>query len=324
MAAGMLAPVTEVHYGEEDLLRLNIASSELYPSFVAELEEASGLGCGYEPSGTLIVARDADDNAELDHIFDFQRRLGLKVDRLTGRDCRTLEPGLAAAVRGGILAPDDHRVDPHALTRALVRVCERAGVEFVPDRVVELRDGEVVTATGPTLDAGSIVLAAGAHSGEVTVPPEVVVPIRPVKGQLVTLRGDDPPAQHNIRGIDGYIVARSDGRVVIGATMEERGFDHTVTGEAVFELLRAGYELLPGLLDREFVGATVGLRPATPDNAPLVGPTEIASLFLATGHFRNGVLLAPITAAGIAQMLAGEVVEEMAPFAPARFTKEVA
>jgi len=319
MAAGMLAPVTEVHYGEEALLRLNIASSEMYPAFVAEVEEVSGMKCGYEPSGTLIVARDSDDNAELDHIHDFQLSLGLKVERLSGTDCRQLEPALSPRARGGILAPDDHRVDPAALTRALQVACEKTDVAFEHERAVTVTEGTVATATGSTFDADAIVIAAGAHSGQLDVP-GVSIPIRPVKGQLVTLRGAEAPTRHNVRGIDGYIVARSDGRVVVGATMEERGFDDTVTAEAVHELLRAAFELVPGILELSFVGAVAGLRPVAPDNAPLLGRTHVDGLLLATGHFRNGVLLAPVTADAISRILTGEEVDVIAPFAADRFS----
>lgn len=325
IAAGMLAPVTEVHYGEETLLRLNIASSELYPSFVAELEDASGTSVGYEASGTLIVARDSDDNAELDHVYDFQRSLGLKVERLSGSECRQLEPGLASRTRGGILAPDDHRIDPGALTQALVRACERMGVRFVSHHALEvIFGGAVVTDDSATLEGDRVVVAAGAHSARIKMPGDVSVPVRPVKGQLVNLRGREAIARHNVRGIDGYIVGRSDGRVVIGATMEERGFDDSVTGDAVYELLRTAFELVPGVLDLEFDGASAGLRPTTPDNAPLIGETGVKGLFLATGHFRNGILLVPITADAIAKLVTGEQVDEIAPFTPTRFAAGVA
>jgi len=314
----MLAPVTEVHYGEEELLRLNIASSELYPSFVDELEGATGLSCGYEPSGTLIVARDADDDRELDDIFEFQRSLGLKVERLRGDACRELEPGLTSRARGGILAPDDHRIDPAALVRALHKACAAAGVEFVPERVQRVERGRVVTENGRH-DADAIVVAAGAHSSRIEIPKEVTIPIRPVKGQLVMLRGAAPATRHNIRGLDAYLVSRSDGRVVLGATMEERGFETTVTGEGVFELLRAAYEFVPGILELEFEGAVSGLRPASPDNAPLIGRSEIDGIFLATGHFRNGVLLAPVTGEALAKLVTGGSDERVAPFSPQRF-----
>jgi glycine oxidase len=166
-----------------------------------------------------------------------------------------------------------------------------------------------------------VVIAAGAHSGQLDVP-GVPIPIRPVKGQLVALRGAVAPTRHNVRGIDGYIVSRSDGRVVVGATMEERGFDRTVTAEAVYQLLRAAFELVPGVLELSFEGAVAGLRPATPDNAPLIGRTQVEGLFLATGHFRNGILLVPITANAVARTLAGEDVGAIAPFSPDRFGSE--
>lgn len=327
VAPGMLAPVTEVHYGEEELLRLNIASSELYPSFIAELEETSGLPTGYERCGTVIVARDADDNAELEHIYAFQRELGLEVERLRSAECRELEPALTPRVRGGIFAANDHRVDPRALTAALQVACERAGVKFVHDRAFGVEtsgSGPTVMTEGSRFDAGAVVIASGARSGTIQLPREVSVPVRPVKGQVVKLKTKDGAfARRNIRGLEAYVVSRADGRVVIGATVEERGFDESVTAEAVFELLRSAYELLPGIVELEFQAVEVGFRPGTPDNQPLLGESAVDGVILATGHFRNGILLAPVTGDAIAAIVAGETDERIAPFSPLRFGERV-
>lgn len=314
----MLAPVTEVHYGEEALLRLNIASSELYPSFLSELEEVSGVACGYEQHGTLFVARDADDMAALVDIHAFQEGLGLSVDRLSGAECRKLEPGLGPRVRGGVFAAGDHRVDPGALTQALLVACERFGVKLIDEAVLRIEPRAVITGTS-SHEADTIVLAAGARSAQIEFPQSVVVPVRPVKGQVVALRASAPPVRANVRGLDGYVVARSDGRVAIGATMEERGFDDTVTAEAVMELLRAAYELIPDVVECRFEGAAVGFRPGTPDNAPLIGHCAEPSLLLATGHFRNGVLLTPVTADAIADLAMGEEHPGLDAFSPRRF-----
>ncbi|MGH2752041.1 MAG: glycine oxidase ThiO [Actinomycetota bacterium] len=327
-AAGMLAPVTEVHYGEERLLKLNLESIRLYPGFAARLNEASGRNCGYVESGTLVVSRDADDNAALDDLFAFQQRLGLDVERLRGRDCRRLEPSLAPSTRGGILVRGDHQVDNRALLGSLRAACERSGVRFVRRRVVraELNRGRV---SGVRLDddedlsCGALVVAAGARSGEMEgLPPGALPPVRPVKGQLLHLRGapGERLATHTIRGLEAYLLVRPDGRVVLGATVEERGYDERVTAGGVYELLRAGYELVPGITELELVEVSVGLRPGSPDNAPMLGAASVDGLIIATGHFRNGILLAPVTGRTIAELLVtSKAPEIIRPFSPQRF-----
>ena len=320
VAAGMLAPVTEAHHGEETLLQLNLVSSQRYPGFVAELEEATGMDCGYSQCGTLSVARDADDNAALDDLYAFQQGLDLKVERLRARECRELEPNLSPRVRGGILVEDDHQIDPPALVAALAKACAGAGVERIRDRVRSVEASEdvvrgVALEGGDRIASGNVVVAAGCWSGSIEgLPKGASGAIRPVKGQLMQLRsrGGEPLAHRNVRGLDVYIVSRPDGRTVLGATVEEQGFDTTTTAGAAFELLRYAWELLPGIREMELVSQQAGLRPGTPDNAPLIGPTSIDGLLMATGHYRNGILLAPITAELVAGMLAGQPTTELA------------
>jgi glycine oxidase len=342
-AAGMLAPVTEVHYGERALLDLNLAAADRWPAFAAEVEEASGHPVGYRQAGTLAVARDADDNAALEDLYQFQLRSGLRVERLRSRECRQLEPGLAPGIRGGVLAAGDHRVDNRALVEALLLACRRSGVRLVPDRVTELAvEADRVTgvvlagggrsggepappADGPrrSLAAGTVVLAAGCWSGGLGgVAAEALPPVRPVKGQLLYLRGpaDEPLCSRNVRGLEVYVVPRGDGRVVVGATVEEQGFDTRMTAGAVHDLLRAAMELLPDVAELELLETVAGLRPGSPDNAPMLGPAGPEGLVVATGHYRNGILLTPVTADAIAELLAtGQVPELIAPFGPGRF-----
>ncbi|HEX2195549.1 MAG TPA: glycine oxidase ThiO [Actinomycetota bacterium] len=324
-AAGLLAPVTEVHYGEEPLLALNLESSRRYPAFVAEVEEASGRDTGYRRCGTLMVARDADENRALDDLYRFQSKLGLEVQRLTGREARREEPALAPSVRGGILVEGDHQVDNRALLTALAAACERAGVTITADTVksVDVARGRVdavTTSSEGAVACGTVVLAAGSWSGSMEgLPPDAVPGIRPVKGQLLHLKGD-VLLRRNLRGVDAYLVPRADGRLVVGATVEERGWDTTVTAGALYELLRAAYELLPGVAELELTETVAGLRPGSPDNAPLIGPSSVEGLLLATGHYRNGVLLTPVTADAIAACVAdGSLPEWAAPFVPTRF-----
>lgn len=332
VAAGMLAPVTELHYGEEALLHLNLDSSALYPSWVEELEEASGLATGYRSSGTLMIARDTDDNASLEEVFRFQESLGLQVERLTARECRKLEPALAPSVRGGIHVEGDHQVEPRGLLDALQRACERAGVAIVERQAIELmrspeRVKGVRTDDGATYEAEAVVLAMGAWTPLLEGVPDGLVPVRPVKGQLLHLSAldDTPPFQRNLRGLEVYMVPRADGRLVIGATVEERGFDTTITAGAVYTLLRGAYELVPSIVEMELSATIAALRPGTPDNAPLIGPADLPGLFIATGHFRNGILLTPITAEAAVRWLSrGEIDERMAPFSPERFASRQA
>jgi glycine oxidase len=304
VAAGMLAPVTEAEFGEEALLRLNLAGAELWPAFAAELAERSGIDTGFRASGALVVAADRDDAEELRRLHSFQRSLGLDAAWLSGRECRRLEPRLSPRVPGGVLAEQDHQVEPRAVVRALRSALEGAGGE--------LRCG-VEVGDPHALDAEHVVLAAGCWSG---------APVRPVKGQILRLRGE-PLAQRLVRTPRCYVVSRPDGEVVVGATVEERGFDTTVTADGVFRLLEAAHEVLPDVAELEFVEAAARLRPGTPDNAPLIGEHE--GVIWATGHHRNGVLLAPVTAAAVAAMAAGEEPPPaVEPFGAGRFAGAVA
>lgn len=311
--------MTEVHYGEEPLLRLNLASAAAYPAFVAELQEVTGHDVGYLRCGTLIVARDTDDAAALNDLFAFQRGLGLNVERLGSRELRSLEPALAPSVRGGILASDDHQIDNRALVRALASACVATKVDFVAEKAVEVAGSRVVTESATTVAAEQVVVATGAWSGSIAGLEDLRV--RPVKGQLLHLadRGGMPPFRYNVRGLDAYLLARGDGRVVIGATVEEMGFDLAPTAEGVRWLLRDGHELVPGIDELDLHEIAVGLRPGTPDNAPLLGSFG-DGLIAATGHYRNGILLTPVTAEGIAQLLdTGATPDALVPFSPDRF-----
>ncbi|WP_328893462.1 glycine oxidase ThiO [Streptomyces sp. NBC_00236] len=334
VAAGMLAAVTELHYGEEMLLGLNVASAARYPAFAAELEAASGQDIGFRACGTLAVALDADDRAHLRELHALQRRSGLESEWLTGRECRRLEPMLAPGVRGGLRVDGDHQVDPRRLAAALVAACERAGVVFHRRRAERLsvtggRAVGAVLADGTQPVADQVVLAAGSLSGRLAgVPEHVLPPVRPVKGQV--LRLTVPPAyapflsrtvRAVVRGSHVYLVPRENGELVIGATSEEMGWDTTVTAGGVYELLRDAHELMPGITELPLTETLAGLRPASPDNAPLLGRTALPGLHLATGHHRNGVLLTPVTGDAMAQLLAeGDLPEVARSFSPSRFS----
>ena len=328
-AAGMLAPVTEAHFGEEALLALNLESARRWPAFAAELAEAAGMDPGYRTCGTVTVARDLDDSAALAELLAFQQRLGLSVEKRTASQLRAVQPMLSPRIRGGLSAPDDHQVDNRALVEALLAAARRAGVTFNPGRVAAVRRaGDRVTGAvledGSVLPAEAVVLAAGVATSRIGgIPDGIVPPLRGVKGQLLHLRGPvaAAPAAGVIRGLEVYLVSRGDGRVVVGATMEELGEDTRVTAGGVLELLRAAWELVPGLAELELVETVAGLRPATPDNAPVLGPTAVEGLHLAIGHYRNGILLTPITADAVAAGLTGTVPAEIEGFSAARFDR---
>lgn len=333
-AAGMLTPVSELQYGEESLLRLNMASADRYASFAAELADASGLPSGYRACGTLAVALDADDRAVLKDLHAFQERLGLASTWLTSRECRRLEPMLSPAVSGGLHVEADHQIDNRRLVAALLAACERAGVALVRARAAALLT-DADRATGVRLDdgtelaAGQVVLAAGCWSNAVEgLPPGTLPPVRPVKGEILRLRVPEvfaPFLSRNVRGVvkggSMYLVPREDGELVVGATEHELGYDTEVTAGGVYELLRDAHELVPGITELPLVETHAGLRPGTPDNAPVIGAAELPGLVLATGHYRHGVLLTPVTADAVAELLAeGTVPEVVRPWGPGRFT----
>ncbi|MER6107249.1 glycine oxidase ThiO [Streptomyces hirsutus] len=334
VAAGMLAAVTELHYGEQTLLGLNLASARRYPDFAAELTEATGHDLGYRRCGTLAVALDADDRAHLRELHVLQQQSGLDAQWLSGRECRRLEPMLAPGVRGGLRVDGDHQIDPRRLAAALVTACERAGVVLRREWAERLtvageRATGVVTADGTALGAGQVVLAGGSLSGRLAgIPAEVLPPVRPVKGQVVRLAMPDRfgpflsrTVRAVVRGSHVYLVPRENGELVIGATSEEQGWDTTVTAGGVYELLRDAHELVPGITELPLTETRAGLRPGSPDNAPLLGPSVLAGLVLATGHHRNGVLLTPVTGDVLAEVLTtGELPAEARPFTPRRFT----
>jgi glycine oxidase len=314
VAAGMLAPVTEAGFGEEQLLALNLESARRYRDFVAELERETAIDTGYRPSGTVAIATDRDEAELLRQLHRFQRSLGLDAEWLRGSECRSLEPALAPNVAGGIRSSIDHQVNPRSLSAALVRALERASGDLRTNTAATPAvEGErvrgVTLESGERIAAGQVVIAAGWRSGAIAgLPAPASVPVRPVKGQILRLRGSaaTPLAGRVVRTPEVYVVPRQDGEIVVGATVEERGADDSVTAGGVLELLRAAYEALPGIVELELVEAAAGLRPAAPDNKPIVGRGRLEGLVWATAHWRNGILLAPVTADGVAALLAGE------------------
>ncbi|HET9975472.1 MAG TPA: glycine oxidase ThiO [Streptosporangiaceae bacterium] len=340
VAAGMLAPVSEALFGEGALLRVNLLAVARFGSFAAELEEAAGRQVGLRREGTLAVAYDPGDYAALVRMTAFRRSAGLDAEELDSRACRKLESFLTPDVHGGVLFAGDWSVDNRRYTAALRAAAAAAGVRVLRDRVTEvLTSGDRVRgvrlADGGDIGSDRVVAAAGCWTSAITgVPAPVRAAVRPVKGQLLRLRHPDgmPPVithtiRATVRGADVYLVPRADGEVVVGATQEERGPDRTVTAGAVHDLLRDAMSVLPVTSELELAETCAGLRPGTPDNGPVVGPAAGGAdgsgpdgLLLATGHYRNGILMSPVTADAIVAHLAGQpAAPEWEPFAPGRF-----
>lgn len=335
VAAGMLAPVGELDFGEADLLGMNLSSAALYPGFIAELEAETGLGTGYGRAGGLHVAMDSDEVAQMRRMLDLQVESGLRSSWLSPSRARELEPGLDPALRGAVFAEDDGSVDPRLLLKALGSYLPSKGVPVLRGAGVagiETGSGSVKAlqlAGGERIEAGTVVIAAGAHSGSLEWLEAPLRPrVRPVKGQVVELAGEpgDPITGRIIASERVYVVPRPDGRLVVGATVEEEGFDRSVTAGGVHELLREAYRLLPEVAELGFIGARAGLRPGTPDNLPIVGRSgDLTGLVYATGHYRNGVLLTPLTAQAVGEMIARDEdsAPGMGPADPSRFTDRV-
>ncbi|RSN23682.1 glycine oxidase ThiO [Amycolatopsis sp. WAC 01416] len=315
LAGGMLAPVTEAWPGEEDVLSLGEASLRRWPDFARDLAE-EGIDPGLSPHGTLVVALDSADAGNLEMLAAYLTELGREAEQLTGREARRAEPGLAGSVRSGLLVPGDLAVDNRRLLHALAHACGRHGVEFRHETVTDLE----------TLN-GDVVLAAGAWTGRLH--PALADAVRPLKGEILRLRprrGCLPPPKRTVRAmVEGrpiYLVPRDDGQLVLGATQYEAGFDETVTVRGVRELLEGAERVFPGITEYELVETAAGLRAASVDTMPFIGELG-EGVFAATGHHRNGLLMAPVTAdAAVAWLDGVPLPDEVAAATPSRRSEE--
>ena len=312
-AAGMLAPIHEAYWGESHILRLNLAASQAWPAFADEL----GVDAvDYRRNGTLMAAFDADDKAVLDNLGDLHEQEGLPVERLRSRECRSREPLLAPGVRGGVYSPVDHQVNPRRVVAELLNRVPTLAVS-----AIEVTHNQVVADDDRVMACQQVVVAAGAWTGRL-----LGVPIRPLKGQILRLSGPEGllrlPVRGVVRGSTVYAVPRSNGEIVVGATQEEQGFDTRVTAGGVYELLRDVLAVLPGLSEIDLVETWAGLRPGAPDNAPIIGIGDDGIVY-ATGHYRNGILTAPITATAVAALVQGRKPPvDLSPFSPDRFNAD--
>jgi len=325
----MLAAAIETEPGEEPLLPLTLESQRLWPGFARELEAATGISVEYRDEGTLNVALNRDDAETLRHSYEFQKGLGLELEWLNAAEARRLEPHLKPGIAGAVLSRNDHQVENRCLARALVAACRHAGVELHENCAVE----EVLIAGGTARGvetprgretADKVVLAAGAWSREVGgIPAAYLPPVRPIKGQMLALQMDAraPLLRHVVWLPRGYLVPRNDGRLVIGGTVEERGFDTSLTAGGMLALIEGAWRALPAIEELPIAETWVGFRPGSRDDAPMLGPSGIDGLVIATGHHRNGILLTPVSAALVSTYILDGTLPEMArPFAPQRFS----
>jgi glycine oxidase len=332
VAAGMLAPTSEADLEESTLIDFALESLRRYPAWVADLESLTCMDCGLCNEGTIWVALDRDDRGELDRLFAMQQAKGLTSVRLTAEEVRAREPGLTPRVAGGLWVEGDLQVNPRYLANALVAAIEQLGgrirVGHAVSDVESAPHGMMVRGEGPdgafALRAETVVVAAGAWSTTGLRLPFNPPAVRPVKGQTVRLRGERL-IDHVVRTPHVYLVPRTDGELIVGATMEERGFETAATAGAVRDLLRRAWDVLPAIDDLEVAGLSVGFRPALRDHLPLIELSSQPGLYLALGHFRNGVLLAPATAQELAEWIVrGEERPALRPFGLGRWTESAA
>jgi glycine oxidase len=331
-AAGMLAAAAETEPGEETLLGLTLDSQRQWPDFARELEAITGNSVGYRNEGTIVVALNRDDAEQLRFTFEFQKGLGLDLKWLSGAAAREREPHLRPGLPAAVLSSGDHQVENRALVAVLATAAKHAGVsirEHSPVAELDLAGGRVSAVIGNwgREPADVVVLAAGAWSREVGgVPPAYLPPVRPIKGQMLALRMNPmaPLLRHVVWVPRGYLVPRLDGRLIIGATVEERGFDAEVTAGGLLALIEGAWRAVPAIEELPMTETWVGFRPGSRDDAPLLGPSPIGGLIIATGHHRNGILLTPVTAQLISHyVLTGRLDDRLRPFSPDRFLAPV-
>ncbi|WP_054685671.1 glycine oxidase ThiO [Rhodothermus marinus] len=324
VSAGMLAPDAEIQFEEPELYQFSKESLRRWPDYAQALEAASGVSVDLRTEGALMVAPDRDSAEAYRRIYRFAKEQGLNVEWLTGDEALELEPFLAPRLAGAMHAPETYQVDNRRLIEALRVALEKAGGEIREQvAVVAVEPDEVRpavrTAEGERIEAEMVVIAAGAWSGQIEglgwKPP-----MRPIKGQVILLTMEPPfGLRYVVRGPDAYLVPKSDGRLIVGATMEEMGFDTRVTAGGLYKLLEGAWELVPGIYDLPVREVLAGLRPGTRDNRPILG-YGAPGIVLATGHYRHGILLTPITAQEVARLiLTGETSPWLAPFSPERF-----
>ena len=335
-AGGMLGPIAEAHIDELDLLKLSNQSLERYPEWVDELETETEMPIGYRAEGTLIIAIEPDDTYQLRHAYTLYQDLGLNVEWLSGQEARKIEGALSPYVTAAIRCETDHQVDNRLMVQALHHAyLSRGGVlhqNSTVERIVIENGSAIGVQTQDGFQGADVcILAAGCWSAQISgLPDTIIPPVRPVKGQMLALQMREGIMIKNvIRTVKArypmpvYLVPRTDGRLVVGATTEELGFDTDLIVGGIYELLHGAFEAVPGIYKLPLIETWTGLRPGSSDNAPILGKTPVENLIYATGHYRNGILLTPVTAYEISKLvLTGEASETIAPFHMDRFSKD--
>jgi glycine oxidase len=327
-AAGMLSPAPD---GADaiPLVPLASASLKIYPEFVSAVESASGMSAGFRPFGAIEILFGTDAENKLAVMIAQHQKLGLDTEILHVEDAAVLEPHINREIRAAALMPSEAAVDNRAFTNAILRAAESSAVEFRANSSVEklILDGKSkcigVIAEGEHISTRHVVIAAGFASGTIEGIAQYA-PTIPMRGQMVALQSAQVDLHRVIRSEHGYIVPRGNGRCVTGSTMENVGVEKRVTPEGISKILKAAVEMIPSLKDAAIVETWCGLRPDTPDHLPSLGPTDMEGLHIATGHFRNGILLAPITAKLIAEWITSQRTSvNWEAFSPMRFAKSV-
>lgn len=327
VSAGMIAPIAEAGFEDPHFIKFARLSRERYRAFVSEVSRDADMPVVLGEEGSIIVAIHRDDVEAMRRVYEHRRQADLPVEWLTGTEAREMEPTLTPRVSAAMWIAYDGQVNPRALLPALVRACNRRGVEVRESARVQriiISDETVagVELDGETIPADTVVVCAGAWSGTIDgMPADVVPQVRPIRGQILRLtRTADFAMRHVVRGPRAYLLPKDDGTVVVGATQEEAGFDATPTAGGIKTILDNAWEMVPSIYDLPIERVEVGLRPGTRDHLPLIGPTRIHGLIMATGHFRHGILFAPTTADAVCRgILTGEFGEDVAAFAPDRF-----
>jgi glycine oxidase len=308
-AAGMLSPAPDAP-DALPLFSLARASFELFPEFLADVTRGSGISAGLRREGTLEVFLGEEAETERDLLVAGHRRLGLATEPASLADARQMEPALGSAARAVAWLPYEATVEPRALIEAVLAAAGKAGAELregtpVTSLVIENGECTAVVAGGEKISAKHVVIAAGCYSSRIDSL-ERYAPTQPIRGQMLALRPSRPILSRVLRSTRGYLVPRNDGRIVAGSTLEDAGFEKRVTPSGLQTILAAALELAPALAEAAVVETWAGLRPGTPDHLPVLGPTDLEGLLIATGHYRNGILLAPITARLIREWVTGE------------------
>ncbi len=324
-AAGLLAPLVEAD-GPGPFLDLLLRGREMYPAFAAALREETGIDVGYSDAGTLSLALTDADARAMERRHAWQSAAGLTVERLTAEEARGLEPGITPGLRWALRFPGDHQVDNRELARALCVAAKRAGAEVRTGAAVDRlawSDGRlagVELAGGERVEADAVVLAAGCWAGRLPGLPRAL-PVLPVHGQIAAVAAVPQRFRHSIDTPRCYLVPRADGRLIAGATVERGVWRKAVTPAGLCSVLAGATEIAPWIADLPLVETWSGLRPGTPDDLPVLGPDpEVPNLFYATGHFRNGILLAPLTGETVGELvLGGDAGIDVAPFGIGRF-----